>query len=144
MHQLLQETLTRILYLAVDHGSGSLTETAKDLVSCEISVWSESVGPTMIGSEELPELISNNKTAKSLTIRECEFFHDGGDWVPTDTPMLDLEICCSADDDFEKNTSCIHTPQFKNLDTAHLFLLDFSLWMLTTDGTGHSGSSARV
>jgi len=110
--------LPRLKELKYLGANGGLIRTARNLVSCEIGVWSESAGPAMIGSEELPMLLRNNKTAESLIIRECEFFFDGNPWVPTATPMTNLrhlEIHCDMDADFEKIVASIRAPQFKNL-----------------------------
>ena len=135
--------LKELKYLGV---IGGLTEVVKNLVSCEIGVWSESAGPTMIGSEELQNLIDNNRTVESLTISECEFYYDSVQWVPTATSMVNLkylEIRCNSDRDFEKIVKYIHAPQFKNLDTAHLSFPDSSVQIVATDGTGHTFVSSQ-
>ena len=130
--------LKELKYLGAN---GGLMGTAKNLVSCEIGVWSESAGPAMIGQEELPILLNNNKTVQSLIIRECEFFFDGIPWIPTTTSMTDLkhlEIHCDVDIDFERIVTSIHAPQFKNLDTVHVSLPGPStIRRVATDGSGH-------
>jgi len=130
--------LKELKYLGVN---GGLTGSVKNLVSCEIGVWSGSAGPAMIAPEELRTLFNNNKTVESLTIGECEFFYDSDPWVSTAISMTDLkylEIHCPTDSDFEKIVKCIHVPQFENLDTVQLSLPDSSIRAIATDGFSHT------
>ena len=129
--------LEELKYLGV---SGGLTETAKNLVSCEFGFWSESAGPAIIAPEVLQVLFDNNKTVKSLTISECGFFADSDPWIPTTTPMADLkylEIHCPIDY-FEKIVNCIHAPQFGSLDTVQLSFSHRGIQAVATDGSGHT------
>jgi len=133
--------LPRLKELKYLGACGGLIGMAKNLVSCEIGVWSESAGPTMIRQEEFPVLLNNNKTVKSLILRECEFFFDGGPWIPTVTPMTDLkhlEIHCDMDTNFEQIVTSIHAPQFKNLDTVQVSLPDSTIQRVATDSSGHT------
>ena len=130
--------LEELKYLGV---SGGLTETAKNLVSCEFGHWSESAGPTIIASEVLQVLLDNNKTVKSLTISKCAFFVDSDPWIPIATPMKDLkylEVHCPLNRFLEKIVNCIHAPQFKSLETVHLSLPNYSIRVVATDGSGHT------
>ena len=130
--------LKELKYLGANSG---LTGTVKNLASCEIGVWSGSAGPTMISPEDIRTLFTNNQTVKSLTIRECEFFHDSAPWVPTATSMTDLkylEIHCPVGSDLEEIVKCIHAPQFENLDTVQLSLPGSSIRAVATDSSGHT------
>ena len=129
--------LEELRYLGV---TGGLTETAKNLVSCEIGFWLGSAGPTFIAPEELQTLFDNNKTVRSLTIIECEFT-DGGPWAPSATPMINLnrlDIRCPMDDSLEKILSCIHAPQFKDLDTVKLLIHPPCILTVATDASGRT------
>lgn len=130
--------LKELKYLGVN---GGLLGTARDLVSCEIGVWSESAGPAMIRSEDLPILLDNNRAVESLIIRECEFYFDDNPWIPTVTPMTNLkhlEIHCDMDLDFEKIVTSIHAPQFKDLDTVQVSLPHSTIRRVATDDSGHT------
>ena len=145
-HLLFEGYLPRLKELKYLGVNGGLTGTVKNLVSCEIGVWLGSAGPVMIGSEEVQMLFNNNRTVKSLTIRECEFYFDTAPWVPTPIPMPDLKylnICCNSDRDFEQIVNCIHAPQFKNLDTARLSTPDYTVRTVATDGSGHTFVSSQ-
>jgi len=130
--------LEELKYLGV---SGGLTKTATKLVSCEFGFWSKSAGPTIIAPGVLQTLFYNNKTVKSLTITECEFFAISDAWIPTAIPMKNLkylEIHCSMDDVLQKIVNCIHAPQFRSLDTVQLSLFRRSVRVVATDGSGHT------
>ena len=124
------------------HGvNGGLTETAKDLTSCEIGHWSGSAGPTIFSLEELQMLFNNNKTLRSLTIGECDLDDFDDDLVPMPTPMTGLKflkICCCDNNPFEKILNCIHVPQFENLDTAQLSFSNPHIQVVATDRSGHT------
>ena len=129
--------LKELKYLGV---FGGLMETAKDLTSCEIGLWSGS-GPTIISPEELQILFNNNNTVQSLAINGCEFFnHDRQ--VTTATPLTDLKflrIHCLHDRDLQTILNCIHAPQFKNLDTVQLSPSPYAgLQVVATDRSGHT------
>ena len=129
--------LKELKYLGV---SGGLTESAKDLTSCEIGYWSGSAGHIVIYPWELRTLFDNNKTVKSLTITNSEIFDDE-DWVPTATPMKDLEflgIHRLEDGELDTVLNCIHAPQFKSLDTVQLSLSYPRIQAIATDGSDHT------
>lgn len=126
--------LKQLKYLGV---TGGLTGTAKDLTSCEIGYWPKSAGPTIINAEELRVLFNNNKTLESLTLNECEFVGDSQ--VSAATPMADLKffkVGCPIGNDLEKIFRCMHTPQFKHLDTVHLSLRFSSIQTVATNDSG--------
>ena len=128
--------LEELTYLGVTDG---LTWTAKNLTSGEIGSWRESAGPSIIPLDELQAFLSNNKTIKSLTINDCEFFQ--GHQVPTATPLVDLKFLKASsplDNDFKKILDCIHAPQFKNLDTAQLSFDSLDSHVVATDSSGHT------
>ena len=121
--------------------TGGLTKSAKNLTSCEIGRWPGSAGLTIISVSELQTLFDNNKAVKSLTINDCEPFFESDSKVHTATPMEDLKslkIYCSAGYDLKTTLGCIHTPQFRSLDTVQLFLPYSSIQVVATDRSGHT------
>jgi len=130
--------LKELKYLGV---TGGLTESAKHLTSCEIGFWEGSAGLTVISQQELQILFDNNKTIKSLTIRECEPFSASVPGVHTATLMKNLKspkIYCLAGDDLETILECVHVPQFKSLDTVQLSLFHNTVKAVATDGFDHT------
>jgi len=129
--------LKELKYLGAN---GGLLGTAGNLVSCEFGAWTDSAGPAVVAQEELQTFFNNNKTLKSLTITDCEFFYSDNPWVPTPALMTNLkylDIHC-WDRDFEEIVNCLHVPQFKNLDTVQLSISDSTIQTVATDGSGHT------
>ena len=118
---------------------GGLTETAKNLTSCEIGPWTGSPGPTIISPERLQVLFNNNWTLESLAINDCEFLvHDRR--ATTAAPMTNLKflrVHCFMGCDVESILTSIHTPQFKSLDTVQLSIFDLHrIQAVATDLSG--------
>ena len=129
--------LKELKYFGVDP---SLPGTVKNLVSCEIGPWRDSLGPTVIHPHELQAFLNNNKTAKSLTISGCDFV-TGGPQVPAAVTMTDLKtlkVHCFFANRIERILSHIHAPQFRNLDTVELSLPLSFISATATDGSGHA------
>ena len=129
--------LKELKYLGATEG---LMETARDLAVCKIGHWSGSVGPTVVSQEDLQTLFSNNKTVRSLTLNELQFFTPVHPFT-TITPMTDLKflkIHCPIHSDLEIILKSIHIPQFKSLDTVRLSLQYSVVRAVATDGFGHT------
>jgi len=129
--------LKELKYLGV---VGGLTETAKNLASCEIGRWSGSAGPTIVSPNELQTLLNNNKTVKSLTINDCELFARGHEGTAT-TSMTDLKflkVYCPFPGDLESILNLIRVPQFKSLHTVWLSIPSYSIQAVATDDSGHT------
>ena len=129
--------LKELKYLGVN---GGLTETVKNLVSCEIGAWSKSAGPAVVTHEELQTFFDNNTTLRSLIITDCDFFYDNNTWTPAAALMTHLKYLKIHrwDRGFEKMVNFLHVPQFKSLDTIQVSLSDFTIQTVATDGSGHT------
>ena len=137
--------LKELKYLGV---TGGLMGTVKNLASCEIGYWSGSAGPSIVSPEELQRLFNNNKTVKSLTLNDCEFFPRDHQAVAA-VPMKDLKflkIYRPFPGDLEPLLKLIPLPQFKSLHTVKLSLHSHTIQVAATDGSGHTfefSSSSR-
>jgi len=129
--------LKELKYLGV---TGGLIWTVKNLISCEMGWWSESAGPTIIGTGELEVFLNNNKTLESLAIDDFEPSRHGP-WEPVATLMPNLKffkIECSMDMHLEKLLRAIRIPQLKDLDTIHVSLRSSRIEAVATDSSGHT------
>ena len=127
-------SLKELKYLGV---TGGLTETAKNLVSCEIGRWPGAVWLTTFSQEELETLFGNNNNVRSLALNDCEFLTPDQRFTTT-APMVNLKflrIHCPLPGNLEAILKSIHIPQFKSLDTVRLSIFS-GLRAVATSASG--------